>query len=81
MKIDREMFEEWLANPVTEYVLARVKETAEANKALWIESTWTSGIVNQQMLTDLKARHDAGVDLSEIKFEDIDEERERHISD
>jgi hypothetical protein len=81
MKIDREMFEEWLASPVTEHVLAKVRETAEANKALWISKSWDGGIADQQLLTELKARHDAGVDLSELKYEDIaDDERVGNIS-
>lgn len=75
------MFEEWLANPVTEFVLAKVRETAEANKALWLSKTWDSGIANQNELTEFKARYEAGKDLSELEWSDIaDDERERHIS-
>ena len=81
MRIDKEMFEEWLANPVTEHVLAKVKETAEANKAQWIATSWESGIANQQQLTELKARYEAGLDLSELRFEDIDDEHERNTAD
>lgn len=73
MKIDRELFEEWLANPVTEYVLAKVKETAEANKAAWISMSWDGGKADQQTLVELKARYEAGLDLSELKYEDIED--------
>ena len=76
MKIDREMFEEWLANPVTEHVLAKVKETAEANKAQWIAASWETGVANQQQLTELKARYEAGLDLSELKFEDVSDDEQ-----
>ena len=69
--IDREMFEEWLANPVTEHVLAKVKETAEANKALWISLSWDGGDADPKKLIELKARHEAGLDLSELKYEDL----------
>lgn len=72
--IDHEMFEEWLAHPVTEYVLAKVRETAEANKAQWIASSWETGVASQQQLTELKARYEAGLDLSEIEWKDIEDE-------
>jgi len=82
MKIDRDLFEEWLANPVTEHVLAKVKETAEANKAAWISMSWDGGKADQLALVEMKARYEAGLDLSSITYEDIeDEERERHPAD
>jgi hypothetical protein len=82
VKIDRELFEEWLANPVTEYVLAKVKETAEANKAAWISMSWDGGKADQLALVELKARYEAGLDLSELKYEDVsDDESERRVPD
>jgi hypothetical protein len=81
VKIDRELFEEWLANPVTEHVLAKVRETAEANKALWMSISWDGGKADQQTLVELKARYEAGLDLSELKYEDVsDDESERDLS-
>lgn len=81
MKIDRELFEEWLANPVTEHVLARVKETAEANKALWMQISWDGGDADPRKLTELKARYEAGLDLSSITYEDVsDDEQQRDSS-
>lgn len=74
MKIDRELFEEWLANPVTEHVLAKVRETAEANKAQWMAVSWDGGDADPRKLTELKARYEAGLDLSSITFEDIENE-------
>lgn len=80
--IDREMFEEWLANPVTEHILAKVKETAEANKAQWIQLSWEGGNADQATLAVLRARYDAGLDLSSITYEDVsDEEQQRHSAD
>jgi hypothetical protein len=80
MKIDRELFEEWLANPVTEHVLAKVKETAEANKALWIQISWEGGDANPHKLIELKSRYQAGMDLSSITYEDVsDDESERDL--
>jgi hypothetical protein len=82
VKIDRELFEEWLANPVTEHVLAKVKETAEANKAAWISMSWDGGKADPLALVELKARYEAGLDLSELKYEDVsDDESERRVPD
>ena len=74
MKIDREMFEEWMANPVTEHVLARVASMAEANKQRWVDVSWGGGETSPLILAELKARAEAAADLSSIKFEDIEED-------
>jgi len=79
--IDREMFEEWLANPVTEHVLKRVGELAEQNKQKWIDRSWGQGICEPMELIDLKARAEAAKDLSEIEWSDIDDEPIGYISD
>ena len=79
--IDRENFDEWLAHPVTEHVLKRVSELAEANKQKWIDESWGSGKCDPMMLIDLKARAEAAKDLSELKWEDIDDEQIRHKAD
>ncbi len=75
--IEKEDFEQWLAHPVTEYVLKRVGELAEANKQKWISQSWDGGVADQSVLIDLRARAEAAKDLSEITFEDIKDERER----
>lgn len=71
--IDREHFEEWLAHPVTEYVLKRVGELAEKNKQHWISRSWDQGIYSERELTDLRARAEAAKDLSELEWSDIDD--------
>jgi hypothetical protein len=73
--IDREMFEEWLAHPVTEHVLKRVGELAEANKQKWIDESWGAGRCEPMTLIDLKARAEAAKDLSELKWSDIEDEQ------
>lgn len=80
--IDREHFEEWLANPVTEYVLERVGALAEANKQKWISESWEAGNCDPKVLIELQARAQAALDLSTIRYEDIaDDEHERSVSD
>ena len=72
--IDKESFDEWMAHPVTEAVLKRVGELAELNKQKWIDRSWGQGIADPLELIDLKARAEAAKDLSELKYEDLDEE-------
>ncbi len=72
--IDRESFEEWKASPVTEHVLKRVGALADLNRQKWIDESWGSGNCDPMVLVELKARAQAATDLSEIKFEDIDDE-------
>lgn len=76
--IDKEHFDEWLAHPVTEHVLKRVGEMAEQNKQQWIKDSWDAGRCDPMSLVDLKARAEAAKDLSELTFEDIDDEPEQN---
>lgn len=71
--IDREAFDEWMAHPVTEHVLKRVGDLAERNKQQWISESWDAGKCDPMSLIDLKARAEAAKDLSELRYEDIDE--------
>lgn len=71
--IDKESFDEWMAHPVTEAVLARVGQLAEMNKQKWIDRSWGQGVCDPMELIDLKARAEAAKDLSELKYEDLDE--------
>ncbi len=72
--IDREMFEEWLAHPVTEHVLKHVGELADKNKQQWIEDSWGAGKCDPMSLIDLRARAEAAKDLSELKYEDVSDD-------
>ncbi len=80
--IDKESFDEWLAHPITEYVLKRVGELAEANKQKWISRSWDQGVCDPAELIDLKARAQAAKDLSELTWRDVsDEEHQQDKSD
>ncbi len=79
--IDKESFDEWMAHPVTEHVLKRVGELAEKNKQQWMARSWDQGVCDASELIDLKARAEAAKDLSELKYEDINEEREPNQPD
>jgi hypothetical protein len=44
--------------------------------------SWDGGKADQQTLAELKARYEAGLDLSELKYEDIDDGKsERSVPD
>lgn len=75
--IDKESFEQWMAHPVTEHVLKRVGELAEANKQKWIDESWGAGNCDPMVLVELKARSQAAIDLSELKYEDVSDDEER----
>lgn len=74
--IDREAFEEWKANPITEHVLQRVGDLAEANKQKWIAESWDAGNCDEKVLIDLKARAQAAHDLSTIRYEDVSDDED-----
>ena len=69
--IDKELFEEWLASPVTETVFVALSKLAERSKTKWIESSWAGGLCDPLMLADLRARYETAKDLSEITFEEV----------
>jgi len=75
--IDRESFEEWLANPVTEHVLKRVGALAEQNRQKWIDESWGAGNCDPMVLVELKARAQAAMDLSDIRYEDVKDDDEK----
>lgn len=72
--IDREAFEEWLAHPVTEHVMAVLRQRAEDNRQLWLAESWGTGIADQAQLNALRAIADAQDDLSKITYEDVKDE-------
>lgn len=78
--IEKEDFEAWMAHPVTEYILKRVGELSEANKQKWMDVSWGTGSCDPMVLVELKARSQAAKDLSELTFEDINDEPERNTS-
>jgi hypothetical protein len=87
MKISREDFDLWLANPVTEAVLTAVGQNAEDNRAQWVAMSWDGGDANPVALAEMRARAQTALDLSDFEFDDLpeemkaSEERERHTAD
>ena len=71
MTIEAEDFEQWRAHPVTEAVTRALVMLAERNRARWIELSWGSGQADQLILTDLRARAEVALDLSELTVEEL----------
>lgn len=73
MKIEKEDFEAWLANPVTELVHKGLEKFAANAKEHWVSMSWEGSNPDAMQLRDLKARHDVALDLRSWKLEDIEE--------
>ena len=73
MKIAKEDFEAWLANPVTEWVHRGLEKFAAEALAEWIALSWDGNNPDPLQLRDLKARHSVALDLKNWKLEDIEE--------
>lgn len=82
MKIEKEDFEQWRDNPVTEQVFARLRQLAERAKEEWLAASWGKGILDPQLLADLRARAEVANDFCELTYEEVTEdEPERDQSD
>ncbi len=82
MKIEKEDFDTWRDNPITQEVFRHVTAIAERAKEKWLSVSWAGGNADPLMLADLRARAEIAGELASLEFEDIeDEERERHTSD
>ena len=70
MTPSQEEFQAWQADPVTAWVMAAMGSYAGKLRDVWIEHTWTAGNhPDSSMLTDLRARADAHLALSELSYE------------
>ena len=72
MKIGKEDFELWRANPVTEAVNRALELIGTRNKNKWIELSWDGGDTDPIKLAELRARYEAAWDLSELTFEELE---------
>lgn len=66
----RDEFEAWLADPVTEFVMAGVRNVAERVPADWFERAWNGGDLTEATLTRLKTRAETFTELAAITVED-----------
>jgi hypothetical protein len=84
MKIDKDDFELWLAHPVTEAVLMRIKQIGDEAQAEWARMSW-AGAIDREAWQYLRGRSDLASDLSEMTFQkletDENDQSERHSTD
>ena len=73
MKIEKEDFELWRSNPVTEAVTHALVKIAEQNKQQWMEISWIGGKVDPIELATLRASAEMAKELSELTFEELEE--------
>ena len=69
MTISAEEFERWRDDNVTQWVFASLRKTAEDNRNAWIEASWTNGVADPQLLTELRTRADAYMAIIEAPWE------------
>lgn len=67
-RITAEEFDAWLNEPVTEFVMTAALKAAEANRQAWLNASWSTGVANPQLLTELRTRADAYRALAETGF-------------
>lgn len=68
-------FEAWRASPITEAVLAWVRDHAEEAKAAWIERSWGQGQIDPVILAELKAREAVALEFASVALRDITDEQ------
>ena len=73
MKIDREDFESWRANPITEAFMKCCGVWAEEAKQLWIGASWDGGVCKETDLWRLKGQAEVLKEIPGITAERIEE--------
>ncbi|MBK8161567.1 MAG: hypothetical protein IPK59_23420 [Rhodospirillaceae bacterium] len=56
MKIDRDAFEEWMANPMTEAMMRACEVWEMEAKTLWVNASWGAGQTDAVVLARLRER-------------------------
>ena len=73
MKISKEDFETWLANPITEEVFRAFERLGVKAKDSWLTESWGKGNVDPVFLADLRARSQVIEDFRTITLADLEE--------
>ena len=81
MNIERDDFDAWLANPVTEQVLKHVADIATQAKDEWMRLSWGGGNPDPLLLADLRAKAQIASDLANFTYEDMNAESEQDRAD
>ena len=68
--ISRDGFEAWLADPVTQFVMAGLTRMEQHAQADWLTRSWNTGTADQDLLNRLKAKAQTWHDIAHLKLED-----------
>lgn len=63
-------FARWRDDPVTQWVFAATAKGADENRDAWVQASWTNGVADPALLTELRTRADAYNALSATSYED-----------
>ncbi len=69
--MELEDWEQWRNHPVTEWVLAALNKSAEAQRRAWLDASWEAGNPDPMLLKELTTRADAYRAMSEVTFEGL----------
>lgn len=73
MKIDRDDFEEWLANPITEALLLVCNIGEIDAQETWLEASFVGGRCDPVFLAEVRSRAAAFREIRELTAEKIEE--------
>lgn len=76
MKIDRESFEEWMANPLTEALMKACARWEQEAKTLWVNASWGAGQTDAVVLARLREQARTLERIRNISPEEIEEATE-----
>lgn len=72
MSIEKDDFDAWRDNAVTQAVFAALEGLAERAKKAWVTASWDRGENDPLLLADLRARAECMRDVTEITFEELE---------
>ena len=70
--IEKDDFESWRDNPITQAVFEVMKRHGEEAKAKWLTASWEQGSTDPALLADLRARAEVCEDYRNITLEDLE---------
>lgn len=77
MTFEKDEFDAWRDNPITQAVMKYVQELADRAKAEWIAASWEQGVVDPVLRADLYSRSQIASDLVNLNYEDIEDEDDK----
>jgi uncharacterized phage-associated protein len=73
MKIEKDDFEAWRDNPITQAVFKAFDMLGEKAKQQWLTASWQNGNTDPLMLADLRARAEVVEDFRNVSLDDLEE--------